>query len=135
MADQPPGSTWIPRTDAGARKLIERIDGLSSKIEATNVRMGDFVTHAKLYLTIGTAAGLVVGAAWYVSKANADEGRADIVSFKDSHNHELKSIHENAKQTAARFEANTLRIEGKIDRVLERMSRQRRATISAGDEQ
>lgn len=129
MSEQSPNGPWLPRTDAGARKLIERIDKVSDEVRGLTVEVlgvsaesVHFVTYAKMYLTIGTAAAIVVGSAWYVSRQNIEEGAQQISAFKAQHAEELKAIH-----------TNSLRLEGKIDRVLERMAgRQRRSTISAG---
>jgi hypothetical protein len=69
-ADAPP-EEWRPRTDAGARKLIERIDRLEAKLEG-------LVTHKHLLIWAATTALVIVGGAWTVTNAAAQSAKDDV---------------------------------------------------------
>lgn len=80
--EQPPGvppQQWLPRTDAGARKLIDRIDDLADKLDVVDQKVGfvearasGWVTWERLTLLLGTAAAVIIGGAWTAAKASAE---------------------------------------------------------------
>lgn len=60
---------WVVRTDAGARKIIERLDTMRveiAKVEASSVRWD------RLIIILGSAATVIVGGAWNVSNTNSE---------------------------------------------------------------
>jgi glutamine synthetase adenylyltransferase len=84
MSDERPRAQspelWIPRTDAGARKLIERIDAQRDEIRSLSAELSEIqgtvhymrgkveesVTWPKLLTIVGGVGGLVVGISWAV---------------------------------------------------------------------
>lgn len=77
-----PREFWLPRTDAGARKLIERIDIVRAEIEDVHKALEKYVTHKHL---LGIAAGFavaVISAAWMITKAESASAKAAAVEVR-----------------------------------------------------
>lgn len=89
MSNQPPGanpSEWVPRTDAGARKLIDRIDRWAEKfderldvverdVERHKAQQEGNVTHRALLVWAASAAVVIGGAVYTVMRAGVAEAK------------------------------------------------------------
>jgi hypothetical protein len=98
-----PPESWAPRTDAGARKLVQRVDDLRGDLKA-------YVTHRELLAWALSAAVVLVGGAWVVvrdgvqraddaatraavaAKSETARTEADLERHEKAHRAELEAI-------------------------------------------
>lgn len=120
-----PKSTWVVRTDAGARKIVERLDALRE-------HQKHLVSWQSLITILGAAAVVVVGAAWVLNLRTeaAAEGSAKAVGARlDSHIQESNAAHQAQAAKLERVEERvTVGIQGVYRAVL---TRQRQPEIEA----
>lgn len=86
--DAAPQDAWVPRTDAGARKLIQRVDDLRKEMRA-------HITHAQALGAILAALGVLGGAmAWTLSesKTHAQAVRSELHHHEEAHRGEVKDL-------------------------------------------
>lgn len=94
------------RTDAGARVLVSRIDGLAARME-------DFVTKAKLYLTIGFAGLSVVGVCYGLVEKN----ERHLAEHEAEHRTEIGGIRQDIQTVRVEQQAAVNRQDTKMDKL------------------
>jgi hypothetical protein len=69
-------TAFIVRTDAGARKIVERLDGMRNDLAETQGTIESMkvsvVRWDRLIFILGAAASVIVGASWRVMNANLE---------------------------------------------------------------
>ena len=78
--EQPPHSPpeqWAARTDAGARKVVGRLDELADELDELRTEVRAYrehtVTHTGMIGWVGAAAITIVTAAWVVTTRSVDQ--------------------------------------------------------------
>lgn len=142
MDSQPPRSTaadWVPRTDAGARKVVDEIRELKTKIEGFDDTLSDFekslgqyVTYKWLITIAGVLALVIVSGAWVVTNASATRAEdASKSAIQKVEQHEISHKVEMEK-LQGEVSANARRVEDKLDRYLFRRQPARRPQPDVG---
>jgi hypothetical protein len=74
----PDDTAVIRRTDAGSRKIIDRIDSMRDEIADLKADQRNAVRWDKLAVTLGSAATVIIGGAWAITKSS--EARTDRIA-------------------------------------------------------
>ncbi len=125
-SDNPPtGQHLVPRTDAGARKLIERVDRAIAKVDKAigdqavreqllEERMKRLAPRSWVLMTIGAASAGIL-AAFGIMAARAEDGaNSHLEKHEQEHKAELQTITQEIREQ----KADNRKLDTKVDRVL-----------------